>query len=127
MRLSSERSLWNAMVLPSSYMISVAKVANFKNATDGILRTFRLAISTTSEYSLDVLTDLGVDVNAEEHIKKTAVLSQINNIVTFLNEVYERDIGITFQLVADNDLIIFFDTTVICYHPALFREFLVIC
>lgn len=90
--------------------ISTIKTSNFKNATDGILRTFRLAISTTSEYSLDVLTDLGIDVNAEENVKKSAVLAQINNIVAFLNEVYERDLGITFQLVADNDQIIFFDT-----------------
>ena len=79
------------------------------DVNDGNLRTFRLAIATTGEYSQYHLSYQGISSTATESVKKAAVLSAINVTLTRVNAVYERDLSITMKLVANNTDIIFLD------------------
>lgn len=65
---------------------------------DQVLRKFRIAVSTTGEYT----TFHGGTV--------AGALAAINATITRVNEVFETDLGVTLELVANNDLIIFTDS-----------------
>jgi hypothetical protein len=58
------------------------------------LRTYRLAMAAAAEYTI-------------YHGGKTLALAAINTLVNRINEVYERDLSIKFQLVANNDDIVY--------------------
>ncbi|WP_106144242.1 reprolysin-like metallopeptidase [Flagellimonas meridianipacifica] len=62
---------------------------------DQVLRTFRIAVSTTGEY-----TDYHGGTVAD-------ALAAINATLTRVNEVFETDLGATLELIANNDLVIF--------------------
>ncbi|MBG6111826.1 chitodextrinase [Flavobacterium sp. CG_9.10] len=68
---------------------------NRPNADDGNLRTFRLAQSVTGEYT----TYFGGT--------KALALAAINNTMTRVNGVFEKDFGVHMNLIANNDLIIY--------------------
>ncbi|AMC11130.1 hypothetical protein Lupro_07645 [Lutibacter profundi] len=85
--------------------------AKAENANDGILRTFRLAIATTGEYSQFHLTNQGISATATDAEKKGAVLSAIVATMTRVNAIFERDVALTMVLVANNTDIIFLDAT----------------
>lgn len=80
-----------------------------RNADDGMLRTFRLAVVCTGEYSQFHLSNQGVDPGESDLIKKQAVLSAINTTMTRVNGIFERDLALTMVVVADNLDIIFLD------------------
>ncbi len=81
-----------------------------RNANDGTLRTYRLAMSCTAEYAQFHITDQGVSAGASDAVKKAAVLSAMNTTMTRVNGVYEKDLGVTMQIVPDNDKIIYLDS-----------------
>jgi hypothetical protein len=89
---------------PSNTSMQFQKTSN---ANDGKLRTYRMALIGTSEYSQFHLTNQNIAVGATDAIKKAAVLSAMNTSMTRINGVFERDLGVTMQLVADNDDLIF--------------------
>ncbi len=64
---------------------------------DQTLRTFRIAVSASGEY-----TNFHGGTVAD-------ALAAINTTLTRVNEVYETDLGVSFELIANNDLIIFTD------------------
>lgn len=69
-----------------------------KKTNDMNFRTFRLAVSADGEFSTF-------------HGGTTAsALAAINDIMTIINPVYERDLSIHMNLVANNDQIIFLDS-----------------
>ncbi len=78
-----------------------------KNADDGILRTFRLAVACTGEYAQYHLNQQGVPSNATDAVKKAAVLVAINNTMTRVNGVYEKDLSVTMVLVPNEEDIIY--------------------
>ena len=82
--------------------------AKSENANDGKLRTFRLAIATTGEYSQFQLIYNGISINATIAEKKEAVLAAINATMTRVNAIFERDVSLTMELV-DNTSVIFLD------------------
>ena len=84
-------------------------VAKADNANDGKLRTFRLAVATTGEYSQFHLNRQNISPSATEAEKKAAVLSAIVNTMTRVNGLFERDVALTMILVANNTSIIFLD------------------
>ena len=92
---------------------SKQKIANLSaktgNVNDGKLRTFRLAIATTGEYSQFQLIYNGISENATEAEKKEVVLSAINATMTRVNAIFERDVSLTMELVANNTAVIFLD------------------
>ncbi|PKV51016.1 putative secreted protein (Por secretion system target) [Aquimarina sp. MAR_2010_214] len=68
---------------------------NQKNADDGVLRTFKLAVSTTGEYT-------------QFHGgTKAGAMAAINATMTRVNGIYETDFGVTMVLIANNDAVVY--------------------
>lgn len=65
------------------------------NADDGNLRNYRLAMSVTGEYT------------AYFGGTKALALAAINNTMTRVNGVFEKDFGVHLNLIANNDVIIY--------------------
>ncbi|RMA57179.1 zinc-dependent metalloprotease [Ulvibacter antarcticus] len=84
-------------------------VAAMKNADDGMLRTFRLALACTGEYSIFHLNNQGIPGGATEAVKKAAVLMAMNTSMTRVNGIYEKDLAVTMVIVPNNIDIIFLD------------------
>lgn len=70
---------------------------------------FRLAITCTGEYAQYHLTATGTPATATEAQKKAVVLAAMNASVTRMNSVFEKDLSLHFNLVANNDAIIYVD------------------
>jgi len=68
-----------------------------------VLRTVRLAMACTGEFGLHQSTIQGHAPNVADP------LASIVTIVARANVVYEADLAVHFNLVANNDLIVFFD------------------
>ena len=77
--------------------------------SDGKLRTYRMALIGTAEYSQFHLTNQSVGAGESDATKKAAVLSAMNASITRISGIFERDLGVAMQLVANNDNLIFFD------------------
>ncbi|WP_438712177.1 reprolysin-like metallopeptidase [Aquimarina muelleri] len=66
-----------------------------KNADDGVLRSYRLAVSTTGEYT-------------QFHGgTKAGAMAAINATMTRVNGIYETDFGVTMVLIANNDAVVY--------------------
>lgn len=66
-----------------------------RNADDGILRTYRLAVSTTGEYT------------AYHGGTKALALAAINQTMTRVNGIFENDFNVTMVLISNNDDVIY--------------------
>ena len=80
-----------------------------KTAIDGKMRKYRLALATTIEYSRYHVNRAGLSSGTNEE-KLAAVISAINVAMTRVNGVYEKEFGVTMELVENNDKIIFITT-----------------
>ncbi|ARV07413.1 hypothetical protein BTO04_12250 [Polaribacter sp. SA4-10] len=80
-----------------------------RNANDGKLRTFRLALVCSGEYAQFHLTRQDVPASATDAEKKAVVLSAMNTSLTRINGIYERDLSVKMVLVANNEEVIFLD------------------
>ncbi len=78
-----------------------------RNANDGKLRTFRLALACTGEYAQYHLSNQGVSPSASDAVKKAAVLSAMNTTMTRVNGIFERDLAVTMVLVSNNEDVIY--------------------
>ncbi len=77
---------------------------------DQLLRKFRIAISVTGEYT-------------EYHGGTVEdALAAINATLTRINEVFETDLGVTLELIPNNDLVIFLDPDTDPYNGSLNSE-----
>ena len=74
-----------------------------RDIDDSKLRRYRLALSSTGEYAQFFLD--GTETNDAE--RKEKVLQAMVTSVNRINEVFERDAGITLELVADTDELIY--------------------
>ncbi|WP_310379274.1 reprolysin-like metallopeptidase [Flavobacterium sp.] len=72
---------------------------SYKGADDGKLRTFRLALSCTAEYA------------AYFGGTKALALAGMNNTLTRINGVFEKDFGLKLILIANNDNVIYTNAT----------------
>jgi len=77
------------------------------NATDGELKTYRLALACTRQYANYHLNRHGISDQANDYDKKEVVLAEMNVAMNRVNFIFERDIAVTMQLVDDNDDLIF--------------------
>jgi len=83
---------------PADFKISDEQFITAKNADDGTLRTYRLALACTGEY-------------AQFHGGTVAgALAAMNTTMTRVNGVYERDLGLTMVIIANNTSIIFLNS-----------------
>ncbi|MCS3529466.1 reprolysin-like metallopeptidase [Chryseobacterium sp. JUb7] len=80
-----------------------------KTVIDGLLRRYRLAITTTTEYTAYIAQQAGVGAGTDAQ-KKAAVLAAVNLAVARLNQVFENDISVTLQLIANTDALFFINT-----------------
>lgn len=71
----------------------------FRGADDAKLRTFRIALSSTGEYS----TYFGGT--------KANTLAAMNNTLTRINGIFEKDFGVRLILIGNNDAIIYTNST----------------
>ncbi len=86
------------------------KLINKKNADDGVLRTYRLALTGTGEYSQFHINRLGLTASSEDD-QRAAVLSVMNTSMTRINGVYEKDVAVrmTIVLIGGTNPLIFLD------------------
>ena len=63
--------------------------------TAGSLRIYRLAVAATAEYVAAVGGS------------KTLAMSEVTNAINRVNQIYERDLGIRLELVANNDALLY--------------------
>ena len=90
---------------------TVEKSLNFnKNANELKLRTFRLALATTEEYSNYHVNAAGIGAGSSRNDSINAVMSAITVTMTRVNAIYERDLALTMQLIANNDQLIFLES-----------------
>ena len=95
-----------AVLASSKVQADKTGAANRPNADDGTLRTFRLAMSVTGEYT----TYFGGT--------KALALAAINNTMTRVNGVFEKDFGVHMNLIANTDLVIFISASTDPYSVA---------
>ena len=74
-------------------------------SNDGIFRQYRMALTASSDYSQFHIDAAGV-TNGTLAQQKSAVLSALVVTMTRVNGIFERDLGIRMNLVANNDLLI---------------------
>ncbi len=79
-------------------IINTTKVKD--GADDQLLRTYRLAISTTGEF-----TNFWDDGDAGNGNAQDDALAQVVSIINRVNEIFEIDMAITFNLVTDTKII----------------------
>lgn len=78
-------------------------------ASDGVLRTYRLAMACTVEYAAFHINAALLNT-ASTADKKAGVLAAMNVTMTRVNGVYERDMAITMQIIPENEDIIFVES-----------------
>ena len=74
--------------------------------SDGKYRVYRLAMACTIEYAAYHVNAAGLSAGTLAQ-KKAAVLAAMNVTMTRVNGIYERDMSLHMNLVANNDAIIF--------------------
>lgn len=77
-----------------------------RNADDGVLRDYRLALSCTEEFSTYYVNSLGL-TSATDTVKKDAILNVMNDFMTRVNGVYETELSLTMTLISNNRDVIF--------------------
>ncbi|RKE92026.1 zinc-dependent metalloprotease [Ichthyenterobacterium magnum] len=82
----------------------------YRNANDGKLREFKLALACTEEYATYHVNEAGLGM-ATEAIKKDAVLAVMNDVMTRVNAVYENELALTMTIVNNNRNVIFITDT----------------
>ncbi|MEW7277019.1 reprolysin-like metallopeptidase [Aquimarina sp. 2201CG1-2-11] len=78
---------------------------NSRNANDGKLRRYRLALSTSGDYSQYFLD--GTEVNDSQ--RKTKIMAAAVATIVRVNAIFERDFGVTMQIIPENDSLLFLD------------------
>lgn len=97
----TEDSVQNGLIDDLVGQIDANKVVN-----DGKMRKYRLALATTIEYSKYHIDRAGAGTLTEIE-QKGIVLEALNVAMTRVNSVYEDELSVTMELIADNDKIIF--------------------
>lgn len=88
---------------------SVQQVQIQSKVNDSKLRTFRLAITTTTEYSNYIIQQANI-TNGTESEKLAAILAAVNLSMTRINGILRNDVGAFFQLISDTDKLFFITT-----------------
>ncbi|WP_426432136.1 reprolysin-like metallopeptidase [Winogradskyella sp. HB-48] len=90
---------FNCLTQDEFFPINTSEVFN-RDANDQILRTFRIAISTTGEY-----TNFWDDGNVGNGNAQEDALAQVVATLNRSNEVFEVDMAVTFTLVTGTEII----------------------
>ncbi len=85
------------------------EIATQGKLNDSQLRTFRLAITTSKNYSAYIAQQAGVSDGTDEE-KKAAILAAVNLSVTRINGVFRNDVGVHLELIPETDKLFFLGT-----------------
>ncbi len=96
--------------LTKSTSVETITKSFYKSANDLKLRTFRLALATTEEYSKFHVNAAGLGAGSTRNDSINVVLSALTVTMSRVNAIFERDVALTMQLVANNDQLIFLET-----------------
>ncbi|WP_131327869.1 reprolysin-like metallopeptidase [Chryseobacterium vrystaatense] len=88
---------------------AVEKKSESANKKVAGFNVFRLALSCTGEYAQYHLTAAGTPAGATDVEKKAVILAAMNASLTRMNSVFEKDLSLHFNLIANNDVVIFLD------------------
>ncbi|WP_339634470.1 reprolysin-like metallopeptidase [Bizionia echini] len=80
-----------------------------RNANDGQIRNFRLALACTVEYAEFHWLAAGLTAADSEADKKNAVLAAMVVTMTRVNALYERELSLNMTIIANNLDIVFID------------------
>jgi subtilisin-like proprotein convertase family protein len=94
----------------NSITVDQLSANGIEDANDSQLRTYRIAISTTVEYSRFQYLNAGLTDASPDVDRRNAVMAAIGVTLARVNQIYERDLAIQMILVANNDQIVFLDT-----------------
>jgi len=75
-------------------------------AKNGMLKTYRLAITTTTEYSNFIINRVGLQ-NGTDQEKKAAILAAVNISMARINGIFRNDVGVHFELIPNTDKLFF--------------------
>lgn len=84
-----------------------ATVANPKFIDGGKLRKYRIGVAATVEYSEFQWLAAGLTASDTDTDKKNAVQAAIVVSIDRVNQIYERDLGVTLELIANNRDVIY--------------------
>lgn len=71
---------------------------------------YRIAIIPSSEWSNYFINEYNAQ-DLDNSKKRSIVLGEIGVTLTEINSIYQRDLGVTFELIENNEFLIEFDTT----------------
>ncbi len=104
---TQSKANFECLVDENKKAIQITQAQKGTNANDGKLRTYRLALIGTAEYSQFHLTNQNIADTATDAEKKAAVLSAMNTSITRVNGIFERDLSVTMKIVSNNESLIF--------------------
>lgn len=107
--LGLEAETFNCLTTQQVNAIS-ASITNadlLRNADDARLRTYRLAMCTTGEFSAHWLD--GTETTDAQ--RRSKVIAALNNALTRLNGIYERDFSVRLVLIANNDAVVYLNAS----------------
>ena len=95
---------------PNNRTKTTSNTSSQKNADDGILRTYRIAISATGEYT------------AHHGGTKAQALAAMNTTMTRVNGIYETDFNLTMIIIANNEDVIYTNASTDPYSNGSFNS-----
>jgi len=104
---TQSKANFECLVDENKKAIQITQAQKGTNANDGKLRTYRLALIGTAEYSQFHLANQNIADTATDAEKKAAVLSAMNTSITRVNGIFERDLSVTMKIVSNNESLIF--------------------
>ena len=104
--LSSDRS-FNCLVSENEPQMRLDDI-NALPMDNGVYRTYRTGIVTTVEFSAFHIAQAGLQSGTLEQ-KKAAVLAAVTVMITRVNSMFERDLSVFFQLIPNEEDVIFVD------------------
>lgn len=88
--------------------VAMKSGVSLKTTDDGKLRTYKLALAGTGEYSQFHIADQDAE-GAPDAEKKAIVMAAMTTALTRVNAIFENDLAISMQLVVNNEDIIYLD------------------
>lgn len=104
--IQKQANKFNCLVQDETQITNVANSINDALVSDGIFRQYRLAMACTIEYASFHVAAAGLNGGTLAQ-KKAAVLAAMVVTMTRVNGLYERDMAMRMNLIANNDAIIF--------------------
>lgn len=102
--LSKPSDIFKCHLPENNTVLKTDGIKRSSNAQDGKLRTFRLALASTVEYSDFHITAAGLNSGTDTQ-KKDAVLAAMVVTMTRVNGIFKRDLSIQMTLVDNEDII----------------------